>query len=436
MQNFNNLINKFGINKKREIERLIFEIAKIENTNPQNIVSLLNGKNYQSIKKELLLKRYPNAFKEVPLSAFYLPKYEIDPNLKANISALNFYPKNIYYTQKSKDSKVFFNAKKLFANAKFTEISSLKDFAKNRPFTLKDFNLRLDNLILTEEKFDFFKKCPCTQNVVNCGYSIMNLGMGCPYECSYCFLQGYQNIAAIILSANIKDFLQKAKIDFLKDVPNGVFKYKRVGSGEFCDSLVFDNLTESSVDIIDFFSKIPDMFFEFKTKSVQISNLLAKGGRKNIVVSWSVNSLKMQTENEFLTPSILERLKAASLCAKAGFNIGFHFDPIIFYSGWRQGYKETVDMIFDMVENDAIKWISLGTLRMPSTLKPIIENRFPQTKILDGELILGEDFKLRYLPKLKIEMYQYISKLINSKKSKTQVYLCMENGNTWTKALS
>jgi spore photoproduct lyase len=41
-------------------------------------------------------------------------------------------------------------------------------------------------------------------------------------------------------------------------------------------------------------------------------------------------------------------------------------------------------MIFDIVPNSSIKWISLGTLRMPAYQKIIIENRFPETEILNG----------------------------------------------------
>ncbi|WP_373470463.1 spore photoproduct lyase family protein [Candidatus Endomicrobiellum cubanum] len=139
----------------------------------------------------------------------------------------------------------------------------------------------------------------------------------------------------------------------------------------------------------------------------------------------------MTAENEFKTPSIQDRLLAAKKCALAGFSTAFHFDPVIYYQDWRRDYQDIIDMIFDFVPNNSIKWISIGTLRMPSIQKPIIENRFPQTEILNGELLLGKDFKLRYDDNLRIEIYKHLTKYIKSKKSKTIVYLCMEDNNIW-----
>jgi spore photoproduct lyase len=165
---------------------------------------------------------------------------------------------------------LFENIKTLFPNSQFGGIESLKSFVKNNSFSLKDYNNRGDNLFLVKEKYDFVKKCPCTSGVVNCGYSIMNLGMGCIYDCSYCFLQGYQNIPGIVIPYNIDDYLQDEKIG---RSAQGFFKYKRIGSGEFTDSLVFDHITNFSTSIINYFKNKKDIFFEFKTKSSNIQNL-------------------------------------------------------------------------------------------------------------------------------------------------------------------
>jgi len=478
---------RFGVNKTREIVRLVFEISKIEKNAPEEILNSLNEANYEKLKKTLLAKRYPKTFNAEKLKSFYLPKLDIDESLKADISDKPFYPKNIYYEKKAENSFIFQQAKNLFPNANFTEIESLKSFTKNKAYiakklnivslnkgqplsrdfvppsttfhphpsslslkygegnmktsflfsargegkgnhSIKDFNNRCDNLFLVKEKYDFFKRCPCTSSVVNCGYSIMNLGMGCPYECSYCFLQAYQNAPGIILPYNIDDYLQDDKI---VSSTQGFFNYKRIGSGEFTDSLVFDHITEFSKPIIEFFKKRNDISFEFKTKSININNLLERGGQKNIVAAWSVNTLKMRLENEFKTPDISQRLNAAKTCAKAGFSTAFHFDPIIHYDDWKEGYKETVDMIFDIIPNESIKWISLGTLRMPAAQKTVMENRFPDNEALNGELLLGRDYKLRYDKELRIEIYRYINELIQSKKSNCVVYLCMEETEVW-----
>lgn len=423
---------KFGTNKSREISRLVFEIAKREKISPANILDSIAETSYEAVKNTLLKRRYPENFGKVPLNYFYLPKYEPAKKNKADITTNSyFYPKNVRYTKDAADSGLLANAIKLFPNAQFSEIESLKSFLKGKNFSSADYNTRTENLFIIQEKYDFFKKCPCTSGVVNCGYSIINLGMGCPYECSYCFLQGYQNIPGIVLPYNISDYLTTEKIT---PHTKGFFNSKRTGSGEFTDSLVFDHITNFSKPITDFFKKHPDILFEFKTKSVNIGNLLESGGTPNIVAAWSVNSKKINLETEHKTSSMKERLEAAKQCVQAGFSTAFHFDPIVIYENWENDYKEAIDMIFDTVPNDKIKWISLGTLRMPATLKTIIETRFPENEILNGELLLGKDYKLRYAPEKRIEVFNFMNKIIKSKKSAATVYLCMEETEIWKKS--
>lgn len=427
---FSKRFPKFGTNKSREIIRLIAEIAKIEKIHAATVPESLKDASYEKIKRTLLERRYPRNFGKVPSSAFYLPKYstETDP---ADISRTVFYPETVYWQSGAESSPVFENVKSLFPKADFFAFSSLKELLRTAPLSGADFNGRLKNLFLVKEKYDFFKKCPCTSGVVNCGYSIMNLGMGCPYECSYCFLQAYQNIPGIVLPYNISDYLSDEKIGSFS---KGFFNSKRIGSGEFTDSLVFDHITGFSLPVTDYFKRRNDIFFEFKTKSLNIENLLAAGGAENIVAAWSVNSLKMSEETEFKTPSVEERLQAAKKCTLAGFSTAFHFDPVIFYEGWKDGYKETVDMIFDTVPNDSIKWISIGTLRMPAAQKPVMEKRFPENEILNGELLLGQDYKLRYDETLRVEMYRHLNSEIKAKRSKAVTYLCMEDAQAWKKS--
>ncbi|MDR0977993.1 MAG: hypothetical protein LBL71_03035 [Endomicrobium sp.] len=423
----------FGINKLREITRLVQEISSIEKIQISNVINTLMTKDYESIKNELLKRRYPKSFGKVPMSSYYLPKYETDILAKAVTTSSSFYPKNIYYEPEIKKYALFENIKNSFPASKYIEIESIKAFLKVNHFTLKDYNNRIDNLFLVTEKYSFFKRCPCTSGVINCNYYIMNTGTGCLYNCSYCFLQGYQNIPGIVINCNITDYLQDEKIT---PAAHSFFNYKRIGNGEFTDSLIFDYITNFSTSIINYFKTKKEIFFEFKTKSLNIENLLKAGGQKNIVAAWSVNAEEMATANEFGTPSIQERLKAAQKCARAGFSTAFHLDPIIYYKDWQNGYKQCIDMIFDTVHSPSIKWISLGTLRMPAYQKVIIENRFPETKILNGELLLGHDHKLRYHENLRIEMYKFINQKIQSKKAGVIVYLCMETADIWKRVFN
>jgi len=414
----------FGINKTREIARLLYEIAKREHISFRSIISHHRGKNFYACKEELLKRRYPFMHSlSGDKSCFYLPKLDVDPALKVRFSNnASFCPKHIFVERLVRNSPLACRLKELFPRASFSVIDSVKNFLQCELSCnpIQSFNKRGENIFITRENYDFIKPCPCTRGAVSCGYYVLNIGFGCTHECSYCFLQEYQNVPGIIFPANPEDFFKHAHL--LKSV-RGMFPYVRLGSGEFTDSLLFDSYTGYSRIISEAVKHYPDIVFEFKTKSVAIENLLTRPPEKNIVVSWSLNPQTIIHENEWFTPSLCERVSAAAACARHGFKVAFHLDPIIYYQGWRKDYREVVNYLFDRIDYRSLQWISLGTLRFNRGLKKIMENRFPENKILDEEMILGFDGKMRYSDPLRIEMYSGIISDIRARNKRTFIYL-------------
>jgi spore photoproduct lyase len=418
---------RFGINKKREILRLLFEISKAEKLDP-GLIDSLAGAGFDKVKDELLKLRYPGTYGKVPIKSYFLPKFFPDPKLKLKINEKLPDIDHIYVDPFSRDSEILSGFRQAYPEARVTEIETLKAHLSEKPHTgIKEYNQRSKNIYIINEKYDFFKQCPCTDGAVNCGYGIINVGFGCPYECTYCYLQSYQNFPGIILPSNINDFFDNPPTV----TSAGIFGTKRIGSGEFTDSLVYDDITGFSLKILEFFRDKPDFTFEFKTKSDKIDNLLAFGSIPNAVVSWSLNPQAVIDENEFYSAGLSERLAAAVECAKAGFGVGFHFDPVIHYEGWETGYKELVEKLLEAVPSDKIRWISLGTLRMAPDTKKVIENRFPGSKLLNGELLLDFDGKLRYHQALRIDIYKKMLSWIRKKTQKPPIYLCMESKSVW-----
>lgn len=434
MPNFNRLhefvqknYSHFGINKQRELTRLLFEISKREKNNFDRILPQSQIKNFHKLKNYLLKRRFPESFDKCLKDSFYLPKIEINENLKFVPGNFKFYPQNIYIEKNLQSHEIVQNLKKLFPESRFSEIPVFKKFIKEHSFKMQNYTDRLKNLFVIKENFDFLKPCPCSKSVVCCGYYIFNLGFGCPFECSYCFLQNYQNINGIIITVNLQDFFEKFKEDYFKKYVQII----RIGSGEFTDSLALDYITGYSVQIVNFFKNYKNVYFEFKTKSSNIKNLLKTDPAPNIVVSWSVNPQKIISETEFYTAPLHERISCALSCADAGYSVGFHFDPIIYYASWENDYKNVLNLIFDTIPSDKILWISLGTLRFNPELKKIIEQRFPENKILDSELILDFDKKLRYHKNIRFAIYEKMINYIRKRDKKVWVYLCMENSEMW-----
>jgi spore photoproduct lyase len=401
----------------RELARLIFEINLRGGVTPYEILPFTTNLNFESAKKLLLKKRYPKNYGKVPLSSFYLPKIDLDFYSEADLSGKEFYPKQIFIDAEAENSALAARVKKIFPSAGF------KILKEKTAVGSYDYSKRTETLYISHEKFDFIKSCPCTSGAAGCGYNLVNLGFGCVYECAYCFLQEYQNLHAVVLPANPRDFL--AKIDGVK-LNKGPFKNIRIGSGEFTDSLVFDYVTNYSKEIIEFFRCRPHIDFEFKTKSVNTANILDCDPCKNIVIGWSVNTPEIIKNAEYLTPPLDARLNAAAKVSSAGFGVAFHFDPVIIYDGWKRDYEEVIKRIRGAVPPENVRWLSVGTLRFNRGLKKIIESRHRKTKILLEEFMLGFDGKMRYGAEQRKEVYGFMVPLLEKYFPQAYVYLCME----------
>lgn len=412
------LLPKLGPNKLRELTRLIYEIQKRDSISLEEIVPIQKNLSFDSLKKHLLQKRYPVNFAKVSANRFYLPKLELNLALQADLTPRPFYPKTVYIEGSVAQSELAARVRDFFPEARFLEWDGKTQVGE------QNFSRRLETLVIFREKYDFLKPCPCSCSAAGCGYNLINLGFGCRFECEYCFLQQYQNLHAVLLPANVEEFLEKIdKAVFCK----GPFDRPRIGSGEFTDSLVFDDLTHYSHALVPFFRSRPHLQFEFKTKSTNIGELLNLGGSENIVVSWSVNGESITKNAEHFTAPLEARLQAACEVAKAGYRIGFHFDPVVIYEGYQADYAQTVKKMADMLPLDKIAWISVGTFRFSRELKKVIENRFPKNTILDGEFLLDFDGKMRYSPLQRLEVYRFLVPLLKKTFPKAHVYLCMED---------
>lgn len=411
---------QLGVNKKRELTRLFYEISKREDVAPQRIADQIEHAEYKTLKRYLLERRFPEAVQACQSLKPFLPAVKLSANFCACTKKKVFYPKYVYVEEGVKTSFLARRFKSFFPKAKFCTISSLKQFLKNRQRSgIKDYNKRRDIVFIIGQHYDFFKKCPCTRGASGCGYHIFNLGFGCIFDCSYCYLQAYTNVPGIIFPANIEDYFDQ----FASYKHFGM----RLGTGEFSDSLMLDHVVEYAKPIIAFFNGHTDTVFEFKTKSVNVDHLLCAKHSGNIVVSWSLNPQIIIDENEFFTTSLKERLEAAFKCAQAGYRIGFHFDPMVYFSGWQEAYDNVVDQLTTIVKPEKIAWISLGTFRFGPSLKQVIEARFPGNKILDGELLYGYDDKLRYPDKVRVNIYKFMLNKLKAYSKKIPVYLCMED---------
>ncbi len=283
-------------------------------------------------------------------------------------------------------------------------------------------------LYLGLQRGSFVKPCPCTPGHIGCNYFIVNSVLNCPLDCTYCILQLYLGGGPLTVFTNLERLW--SELDRLLAKTRG--RPIRIGTGELSDSLALDHLTEASGELIAFFRSRPAALFELKTKTSAIEGLLRSASAENVVVSWSLNPEAVVRSDEQGSASVGDRLGAAAAAARRGFPVGFHFDPLVLFKGWEEAYGRLIDSLFRAVPARGIRWISLGSLRFPAALKGIIEKRFPESRLVHGELLPGRDGKLRYFKPLRLELYRRITALIrDGGGAGVPLYFCMEDPEVW-----
>lgn len=287
-----------------------------------------------------------------------------------------------------------------------------------------------DTLILMRFAGNFLKNCQGSGAEICCNYKIVSYAWNCPMECTYCVLQCYLNNNAMVVCTNIEDLLTEVRATLDRSPVRSL----RIGTGELTDSLALDSITQYSQRIVPLFATHSNTILELKTKSDQIGNLKDLDHRGRTVVSWSMNSRHICSEEELGAPSFETRLAAAVQCQEWGYKVGFHFDPVIFYEEWETGYREAVRDIFRAVDPGRVAWVSLGALRFTPHLRELVRKRFPKSMIPYGEFVPGHHGKLRYFRPIREEMYRGIRSWIREQAPGVFVYLCMESAAVWQRS--
>ncbi|VEN74447.1 DNA photolyase [Candidatus Desulfarcum epimagneticum] len=284
-------------------------------------------------------------------------------------------------------------------------------------------------LLLSKNKGAFIKECPGTSHYTCCGYQILHIGSYCVMDCAYCILQAYFHPPALTYFVNHRDLFDELDRFFAQK------KSRRLGTGEFTDSLIWDKWTNISARLSKAFSSQSHAVLELKTKTASVEGLKDVRHNQKTIMAWSLNAEPVIRSEERGTAPLDARLEAAAKCRSWGYPVAFHFDPMIIYDGWEKDYRDVVKKMFDRVPPDSVVWISVGAFRFMPSLKKIIQTRFPESKIVYGEFVTGMDGKMRYFKPLRMEMYRKMVGWIKERAPGVQVYFCMEDDEVWENAL-
>ncbi len=302
---------------------------------------------------------------------------------------------------------------------------------ETHPAVKDPFGAGKRRLFFTRQRARFLEHCPAgTPGLVCCNYLVVSLISNCPMDCSYCFLQEYlANNPTLKVFTNSDDLLDEVA----QVVDRQPWRQFRIGTGELSDSLALDALIGFSADLVPFFAARKNVLLELKTKSDCIDNLLGLESHGRVVVSWSLTPPAIADTEEHGTASFAERLQAAHRVQQAGYKIGFHFDPLIEYPNWETDYRRALEQVFTTVDPRGVAWVSFGSLRITPSLRKVIRQRFPRTRLLSGEQVLCDDGKWRTFQALRVKMYRSLITQLNSLAPTVPVYMCMETAPVWQK---
>ena len=313
------------------------------------------------------------------------------------------------------------------------EKKKILDEIKNRWQKLKNSPMRFDNfkfykprkisLNSMEKEEVGFGTCPVASFKTRCcNLLTLDAVESCGFDCSYCSIQSFYNEDKIVFNKKFKENLEKIRLN-----PDEIY---HIGTGQSSDSLMWGN-REGILDALFKFAKDnPNVILEMKTKSDNISYFLQNEVPSNIICTWSLNPQIVIDHEEHLTASLKDRLKAAKTLHDRGVLVGFHFHPMIYYEGWREGYKEICEFLTENFDPKNVAMVSIGTLTFIKSVIKKIRDRDFYSKILQIPMV-DADGKLSYPKEIKVEMFKFLYDSLKKWHKEVYFYMCMENHSLW-----
>jgi spore photoproduct lyase len=275
-------------------------------------------------------------------------------------------------------------------------------------------------LQLRERKSPFIHVNDTRRPGLVCGaFHAISYYIGCPYRCSYCYLQGtFRGKVNPVVYTN-RDRLLLELDQWLAQPGN-----MRLNAGELMDSLALDGVVPIVDDLVPRFAAQNRHKLLLVTKSANIDNLLKYDPRGQVIVALSINAPEVAAHFEQGAPHPLRRVEAAARVKDAGYDLTLRLDPMIPVDGWRDAYSRFLDEASQIVTPH--QW-TLGSLRyftsLPVWAKKV--GRDPSVFRFAGEWTPGDRRRRIPLP-LRAAMYSTAMDVIRQHHGDVPIRLCKE----------
>ncbi len=257
---------------------------------------------------------------------------------------------------------------------------------------------------------------------------------GCPYRCSYCFLQTTPwfrfnpDLLYGLVYTNVDEMLAELDAWLADPIP------KMLIVGELQDGLVFERAFKKVTGrplthwIIPRFAEQSRHRLIFLTKSTEVQFALELPPTPQVVISWSVNAESVAKRWEIGTPAPSKRFAAAQRMKDAGWPVRFRLDPMVPYEDWQEGYAHAIARINEIEP----EMVTLGALRATSgkSLRTAARKNKRDDSIFEylTEERDASGFKYRIPYQQQVELFGYAIERLSSK---VVPALCKEDQQLW-----
>jgi spore photoproduct lyase len=310
-----------------------------------------------------------------------------------------------------------------FPKAQLIEIDDYRHYfgSFKKPYLHKRTNL---NIILAENKGPKVKIAPNAYGLPNEKHFYFAHAYNCPYECQYCYLQGYFQSPDLVFFLNHHEIAEEIK----KTAENYPQETVWFHAGEFSDCLALSHCTREWNTFIPLFKEIPHAKLELRCKSSNLKGLAGIEPVDNVHITFSLAPEKQVKEFDLLASPLKARIQAMEELQKRGFKVGLHFDPLVYSPTFQEDFKELIYELQSRLNWNEIQYISLGVIRFPDQLFSSFKRNYPGQGKHFLEMKKTEGGLRRYSDDLREWMFKYCEDtLLSSGIQEKKVYRCMES---------
>jgi spore photoproduct lyase len=268
------------------------------------------------------------------------------------------------------------------------------------------------------------------KNIVCPHFWELKAWIGCPFECSYCYLQGtFRGAERKKPKMKKEDDIKRYMEEFLSWADDAGL-ITLLNSGELADSLAIPNFVRKLIEIATpLLRNHPDHMILLLSKGgenhVKVLEDVPEDLRKRFIASFSINPQVIVDRYERGTASTESRIKAAEIAGDMGFRVRIRIDPIVPVAAggesWIFHYEMLIEELLNKVKPEII---TLGSLR---ALKKTIHYASDKSwlEYTSEESPWGKRVKNRQ------KIYKLIIELLRDKGFNGKVGLCKETLGVW-----